>query len=112
MTRRHSRRCHRCGCHCRGGHCSRHRTRHSNGNWGFDRDGWLLLQEAGIGIPFPQRDVHLYLADDKVKTALATSAAPTALSRDNGGIHDDGGLDDGDDHDIGDEADSQSGGQS
>jgi hypothetical protein len=55
----------------------------------------LLLDQfnfdaADIGIPFPQRDVHLYLADGRDKlSGLVAASAPAAGPRPS-----DGGLDD------------------
>ncbi len=75
-------------------------------NWDITRAVKKRFDEAGIGIPFPQRDIHLYLADDKAKAALASSVTPEPSSQHNGSEHNDGGLDDGDDHAVGGDADS------
>jgi small conductance mechanosensitive channel len=62
--------------------------------WDITREVKKRFDAADIGIPFPQRDVHLYIADDGGKLAqlTGTSQSNAAQSREEG-KHSDGGLD-------------------
>ena len=68
--------------------------------WDVTRAVKQRFDAAGIGIPFPQRDVHLYIAggDSKAATTLLSRDKPPAGEEKKDSIvREDGGLDD--DHD-------------
>jgi small-conductance mechanosensitive channel len=54
------------------------------------------FDEQGIGIPFPQRDVHLYLegGDAQAAPAMLSGKKRAPASEDSPVKSDDGGLDD------------------
>jgi small-conductance mechanosensitive channel len=63
--------------------------------WEVTRAVKMRFDEAGIGIPFPQRDVHLYIESDKEAGTAQAAIARGQSGRDVGGAHSkDGGLDD------------------
>lgn len=67
--------------------------------WDVTRAVKKRFDEAGIGIPFPQRDVHLYFGDgDSQAVAALLSREENAgpQKRQDRTVREDGGLDDGD----------------
>ncbi len=60
--------------------------------WDVTREVKQRFDAAGIGIPFPQRDVHLYIEDTKSRAALAR-ASGNRQSPDDAPSREDGGLD-------------------
>jgi small-conductance mechanosensitive channel len=46
------------------------------------------FDQAGVGIPFPQRDVHLYIANggDKLHGMVGTTAPAAAAKSTDGGL--------------------------
>jgi small conductance mechanosensitive channel len=63
--------------------------------WDVTRAVKQRFDAAGIGIPFPQRDVHLYLKGDDSKAALLSpDKAPPRPQKPDSTVRDDGGLDD------------------
>lgn len=64
-------------------------------HWDITREVKRRFDSAGIGIPFPQRDVHLYIeknGDDRHLAAVDGPTRPTRKPRGPEGPHDDGGL--------------------
>lgn len=65
--------------------------------WDITREVKKRFDAAGIGIPFPQRDVHLYIergGDDKSASLAARPRKPDPeVSAEPEGPHEDGGLD-------------------
>ena len=65
--------------------------------WDVTRAVKQRFDAADIGIPFPQRDVHLYLADGDSKAAaalLSRDKTPRRPEKEDTTVRDDGGLDD------------------
>ncbi len=56
--------------------------------WDITREVKKRFDAADIGIPFPQRDVHLYIANggDKLPGMVATTAPETAAKSSDGGL--------------------------
>ena len=56
--------------------------------WDITREVKLRFDAAGIGIPFPQRDVHLYIANggDKLPGMVATTAPVAGPKSTDGGL--------------------------
>jgi small conductance mechanosensitive channel len=46
-------------------------------NWDITREVKRRFDEAGIGIPYPQRDVHLFIGDPESRAVLGQLAAKT-----------------------------------
>jgi small conductance mechanosensitive channel len=68
--------------------------------WDVTRAVKQRFDEAGIGIPFPQRDVHLYIESDQGAAAPSLATARSRPERGIGGTQSkDGGLDDPDQDD-------------
>lgn len=73
--------------------------------WDVTEEVKTRFDAAGIGIPFPQRDVHLYLEKTPQIDAFASAASTQGAATDSRPLEsgdtktDDGGLDDGDDQD-------------
>ncbi|MEE4146701.1 MAG: mechanosensitive ion channel domain-containing protein [Halieaceae bacterium] len=63
--------------------------------WDVTRAVKQRFDEANIGIPYPQRDVHLYIQDggDRVAASLSSNKAASAQERGTA-VREDGGLDD------------------
>lgn len=64
--------------------------------WDVTKEVKKRFDAAGIGIPFPQRDVHLYIekgGDSPGSSALEDAPAPGSKRRLVEGPHEDGGLD-------------------
>lgn len=59
--------------------------------WDVTREVKRRFDAAGIGIPYPQQDVHLYLADPAARQHLLGAAAPGTAADETGTR--DGGLD-------------------
>ena len=68
--------------------------------WDVTRAVKQRFDEAGIGIPFPQRDVHLYIegGDSKAAALLSRDGQPRRQENQDRTVRDDGGLDDEDTH--------------
>jgi small conductance mechanosensitive channel len=64
--------------------------------WDVTKEVKRRFDSAGIGIPFPQRDVHLYIekgGDNAYAAASNVPAKPAPKPHGTEGPHDDGGLD-------------------
>jgi len=64
--------------------------------WDVTREVKKRFDAAGVGIPFPQRDVHLYIEKGSDSHAVAATGgvpATKAAHPAKEGPHDDGGLD-------------------
>lgn len=66
-------------------------------NWDITRAVKKRFDAAGIGIPFPQRDVHLYLQEGKSMDEVLKGTSADQPAKRKQTLREDGGLDDGSD---------------